>query len=197
MSLWDRTFGPQSIAASSTSQAGLNLQAALAALFPATLSVTAATEAVIPNPENVAIPFICPLRPNEPSLEQTLFNVVASGYITTANSTNVTVKLYSGTSLTVGSDTLLGSSGAIAQNTASAPWALLANLIFDSVSGKLQGSIKFWVNNTMVAEVAVSNVVTGLKNTANPIANFLLSLTSSAAAGGSATLINVNKFSAG
>jgi hypothetical protein len=197
MSLWDRPNGPQTIAASSSSQAGLNTQAALAAILPAQLSVVSSTETVVPNPENTAIALICPLPPNQPSLEQTLFNVVASGYIQTANSTNVTVKLYSGTSLTVGSDTLLGTSGAIAQNTAKAPWALLANLIYDSVSGKLQGSIKFWVNNTLVAEVAISNVITGLSNANNPVASFLLSFTSSAAAGGSASLINVQKFTAG
>lgn len=197
MSLWDRPNGPQTIAASSSAQAGLNVQASLAALFPAILALIATAEVVVPNPENVAIALICPLPPNQPSLEQTLFNVIASGYLTTTNSTNVTLKLYQGTSLTPGSDNLLGTSGAIAQNTASAPWAIKAELLYDSVSGKLTGSIRFLLNNSFVAEVAVSTVVTGISNLKNPVANFLISATSSAAAGGNPTTVVVTKFSAG
>lgn len=197
MSLWDRPNGPQTIAASSSAQAGLNVQAALAAILPATLILTATAEVVVPNPENTAIALVVPLPPNQPSLEQTLFNIVASGYITTTNSTNVTVKLYQGTSLTVGSDNALGTSGAIAQNTASAPWALKAEAIYDSVSGKLTGSVRFLVNNTLVAEAAFTTVVTGISNTKNPVANFLVSFTSSAAAGGTPTTCVVTKFTAG
>jgi len=197
MSLWDRPNGPQTIAASSSAQAGLNVQAALAAILPATLILAATTETVMPNPENTAIALICPLPPNQPSLEQTLFNIVASGYITTTNSTNITIKLYQGTSTTVGSDNLLGSSGAIAQNTASAPFAVKAEMIYDSVSGKLTGSIRFLVNNTFVAEIAVSTVVTGISNSKNPVANFVVSFTSSAASGSNNTTCVLTKFSAG
>jgi len=197
MSLWDRPNGPQTIAASSSAQAGLNVQASLAAILPAILTLAATTETVVPNPENSAIALIVPLPPNQPSLEQTLFNVVATGIVTTTNSTNITIKLYQGTSLTVGSDNLLGSSGAIAVNTTTANWAVKAELLYDSVSGKMTGSIRFLLNNTFVAEIAVSTVVTGISNAKNPVANFVLSFISSAASGSNLTTCQVTKFNAG
>lgn len=197
MGLYDRNQGPVVPAASSVSQTALNVQAAIAGALPALLTLIATAEAVIPSPNNAALPLQATLNPDTAN-EQTLLVLAASGYIQTANATNVTIKLYSGTSLTVGSNTLLGTSGAIAVNTAKCPWALLAHLVYDSVSGKLQGSIKFWLNNTFVAEVAISNVITGISNlTVAGVANFCLTATSSAAAGGSATLVNVQKFSVG
>jgi hypothetical protein len=48
-----------------------------------------------------------------------------------------------------------------------------------------------------VAEVTLSTFVTGMNNTGNPVASFLLSFTSSGAAGGTPTTCNVQKFSVG
>lgn len=189
-------MGPATIAASSSAQAGLNVQAALAANVPAILILTGTSEVVVPHPENSAIAYILPLRPNEGN-EQIPFYIVASGYIKTTNSSTITLKLYSGTSLTPGSNTLLSSSGAITQNTATAPWKMIAEMVYDSVSGKLTGTVEWVVNNNLVAKAAISNVITGIADTANPVANFVLSATSSAAAGANPATIQVKAFTAG
>jgi hypothetical protein len=65
------------------------------------------------------------------------------------------------------------------------------------VSGKLTGKIEFFVNGTIVAAVAVSNTLTGISNSSNPVASFLLSFTSSGAAGGTPTTVSLAKFSVG
>lgn len=195
-SLWDRPNGPQSIAANSAAQAALNVQASLAASQPATLILSAAAEVVVPNPQNATVPFICPLSGNQGN-EQTMIDLVASGIITTGQATNVTMKLYSGVSLTIGSDTLLGSSGAIAVNTTTASFRVHAELLYDSVSGKLTGTFEWLLNNTLVAKAALAAVVTGLKDTNALVASFVLSGTSSAATAPLPTTISVRKFCVG
>jgi hypothetical protein len=194
--LYDRPNGPSTGAIAVANQIPLNQQAAQAGALPATLSLVAATETVMPNPNNTTVPLLITLPPDTPN-EQAILLLVASGYIKTTAAGNITIKLYSGTSLTVGSDTLLGSSGAIAQNSAIAPFWALAHLIYDSVSGKLTGKIEFFVNGTIVAAVAVSNTLTGISNSSNPVASFLLSFTSSGAAGGTPTTVSLAKFSVG
>lgn len=195
-SLWDRPNGPQSIAANSAAQSALNVQAALAASQPATLILSAAAEVVVPNPQNATLPFICPLSGNQGN-EQTMIDLVASGIVNTGQATNVTLKLYSGVSLTIGSDSLLGSSGAIAVNTTTTPWRCHAELIYDSVSGKLHGDVEWLLNNTLVAKAAVSTVVTGLKDTNALVASFVLSAISSAATAPLPTTVTVRKFCVG
>lgn len=193
--LWNRQNGPKSIAASASNQSGLNVQANGAATLPVLQSIGGTTETVIANPQNAAVALVVPLPPNQ--FEQQLFNVVATGYIATGNTTNVTLKLYSGSSLTVGSNVLLGTSGAIAQNTSKAPFFIKAELIYDSVSGKLDGVVQIFVNHTLVASAAISNTITGVNNANDPVANFVLSLTSSAADATHLTTINVQTFTAG
>lgn len=196
MSLWKRAFGPGNGAASVANQTPLNQQAALAGPLPAKQLFVATAEAVILNPENLLTALIASIPPNT-NEEQSLLDLVATGYIQTTSSSNITLKLYSGTSTTPGSNTLLGSSGALAQNTAIEPFALHAQVIYDSVSGKLRGQIEFLIAGVRVATVALSNVVTGLNNVNNPVANFLLSFQTSGAAPGTITTINVQNFSVG
>lgn len=196
MGIYDRPQGPVVPAANSANQPALNIQAAIAAQLPAQLVLTAVAETVVPSPNAATQALIIQLNPDTAN-EQAILVLAASGYVKTTAAGTITIKLYSGTSLTVGSDTLLGSSGAITQNSATAPFMLIAHLVYDSVSGKLQGSIRFVVNNTLVAEAAVSTVVTGINNANNPVASFLLSVTSSGAAGGTPTTVNVAKFSVG
>ena len=131
---------------------------------------------MILNPASSTLPLQLQIPPSGP-LEQRPFDVVASGYLNIGTSSTFTLKFYSGTSTTVGSDTLLSSSGAITGFAGKAPFYMRATLIYDSVSGKLQGSVKFMINNTLVAEAAVSNVVTGVNNNNLPVLNFLLSCT--------------------
>ena len=151
--------------------------AANASGFPVQQTLLTTAETVIGNPASpTTLALICPIPPGG-VLEADPFDVVASGFLNIGTSSTVNIKLYSGTSLTPGSDTLLGASGAITAFAGKAPWYAKATLIYDSTSGKLQGSIKFMVNNTLVAEAAVSNVVTGLSSVNNPIANFVISFT--------------------
>jgi hypothetical protein len=171
-----RLYGPSSAPAIPGGVVTANTPATNAAPLPANVTILNTTETVITSPANPGQPLVLNIPPGGP-LEQRRFELYASGYIFTGTSSTVTIKLYSGTSATVGSDTLLGSSGAITAFAGKAPWYASANLIYDSVSGKLQGSIKFLVNNTLVSEVAVSNVVTGISNTNNPVASFVISVT--------------------
>lgn len=150
--------------------------------------------------------------PPDTGIEQTPFDLWASGIVTTGTTTNITIKVYEG--LAIVSGNLLGSSGAIAQNGTTGArvtraWFAHARLIFDSVSGELAGTIDFYVNRAIVASVTVSNFVNGpWLNVGNPSANpptvsllpaFCISFTSSGAtsATNASTFVNVQKFSCG
>jgi hypothetical protein len=132
--------------------------------------------------------------PTNSALEQKRFQVLATGELTTGASSTVTLKLYASVGATVFPTTppaggLLGSSGAVTQNTAKAGFWIDALLTFDSISGTLTGNIGFFVNNTLVATVAVSNVLTGINNNpsgnpigaANPVLRFAMTAQFSAA----------------
>jgi hypothetical protein len=197
MGLFDRPQGPAAPAASSTTQPALNTQAAATVgPLPAQLVLNSSAEAIVANPLNAAIALTVALPPNTQN-EQSELILAASGYIKTTSTTNITAKVYSGTSLTPGSNTSIATSGTVAQNSANAPFMLRVHLVYDSVSGKLGGFFKFLINNTLVAEGALSNVVTALTNTGNPVATFCLSFTSSGADGTHLTTINVARFSVG
>lgn len=161
--------------------------------LPALQNLATTAETLIVNPAQTSLALSCAIPPNT-NLEQIPFDFNWSGYITTNSTTNLTLKVYSGTST---SGTLLGSSGTVAQNSASAPFWVQAKMIFDSVSGKLCGVIKFVVNNTIVAEVHLSNVVTGISNSNDPVVQFCVSLTSSGADGTHLTTINTQNLSCG
>lgn len=212
--LSDRPWSPVVANGTTTasSQSGLNTVAQAIGPLPATLNLTSNAETLIPNPGLATIPLSVAVHPDTP-LEQTVFHLYASGIATTGTTTNLTFKLYSGTSATIGNNTLLGSSGAIAQNgttgaRVTAAWFCVAELIYDSVSGTLAGTVKFYVNKTAVAAVTLSNFPTGFLNVGNPSANpptvsnlpaFTLTATSSGAttAPNAGTLITVTKFSVG
>lgn len=148
--------------------------------LPASQTITGIVETVIANPGIPNTPLIVTIPSGSP-LEAQRFEVYASGTLNIGTSAAPTIKLYSGTSSTVGQDVLLASSGAITAFTGKTDWWLSANLIFDSVNGVLTGTAKFFANNTLVAEVAITNKPTGLSNSKNPVANFLLSVTFSVA----------------
>lgn len=163
------------------------------AALPASQTVTTTTETVITaSTQPSTQPLVLSIPPGGP-LEQRPFDVLASGEIATGASSTVNLKLYSGTSTTVGSDTLLGASGAVAAFNGKTNWYAKATLLYDSISGKLTGTIKFLINNTLVAEAAISNVITGISNAANPVANFVLSVTFGTA--NAANSITVQDFS--
>jgi len=147
------------------------------ASLPATQSITGTSETVIADPaiQGGGTALILSIPPGGPC-EQEPFEISASGIVNTGASSTVTIKLYSGTSLTPGSNTLLKSSGAITAFTGKSNWWIKARLLYDTTSGELNGTVQFMVNNNLVAEAAVTNVVTGISNTANPVASFVVSV---------------------
>jgi hypothetical protein len=209
MALSDRPYGPTSGAASVANQIPLNQQATqtqtLAGVLPVQFTLAAATETIAPSAPNAAVPLSIQIPPDT-QIEQTPFDLWASGVIETTASGNIIIKVYEGSSETIGSNTLLGTSGAIAQATATASWYAHATLIFNSVNGVLSGKIEFYVNKAIVAAVTLSNFPSGFLNQGNPSANpptvsnlpsFTLTFTSSGATAGTLTTVNVQKYSAG
>jgi hypothetical protein len=209
MALSDRPYGPNSGAASVANQIPLNQQATqtqtLSGPIPVQFNLSAATQTIAPSAPNPAVPLLVSIPPDT-QLEQTPFDLWSSGYIQTRAAGTMTIDVYEGTSETIASNTLLGSSGAITQNTAIASWWAHARLQFDSVSGALVGDIEFYVNKIKVAGVTLSNFPTGFLNQGNPSANpptvanlpsFALTFASSGATGPLPTTVNIQKFSVG
>ena len=163
---------------------------ALAAILPALQTILGTTETVIADPGILTNALIVAIEPGGPC-EQEEFQLLASGYFNLGTSSTVTLRLYSGTSLTPGSNTLLKSSGASSAFSGKAPWKLKAILLYDSVSGQLTGTVEFLINNVVVAAAAVTNVVTGVNNANNPVLSFVISVQFSTAG---TQVINVKDF---
>lgn len=173
----------------------LNTQGGIAAAMPANQIVAGTTETVIVNPSLPTAPLLLSIPPNSP-LDGKQFELLASGWLNHGASLTATINLYSGSSLTVGSDTLLKSSGASGAFSGKANWFLKAKLIFDSTSGKLTGTVQVVLNNViLLAEAVLANVPTGLSNTNSTgaaVINFLLSITFGT--GNAANQISVQEF---
>lgn len=203
MSLWDRPYGPTSGGASVANQSPINVPAALAGPLPALQSIVSTAETLILNPENLATALVCQIEPNT-QIEQTLFDVVMSGYIKTTASGTITLTLYEGSAIV--SSNLLKASSAVTQNSATSSFLIHAQLQFDSVSGVLVGAVEFYINRTIVAKATLANFVGTFLNQGNPSANpptvanlplFCATITSSGATSGTPTTINVPKFNCG
>ena len=143
------------------------------------------------------VPTFLPLTLTIPSgsvLEQQEWSGSASGFTTIGAAMNLTAKLYSGTSATPGSNTLLATSGAVAIAGASSfPFLIsIEKAIYDSVSGKLNGVVEMLIGGTLVARALFSTVVTGINNANNPVLNLCVSFTFSVA--NVANKVNVQTF---
>lgn len=115
------------------------------------------------------------------------FKVRCGGRATTGAATNVTIKLYYGTSATIGSNSVIFSSGAVAVNTTSVNWWLEADVAFDATALILQGLGKGAVNATAVAQAATT-AVSSL--TASGECGFTVTATLSASNAGSLTKLD-------
>ena len=208
--LSNRPNGPV-IPANNTPPNTINVQATLVpGPLPATLTLVSSTETLVANPNNTSIPLSVALQPDT-NLEQGVFDLWGSGIITTGTTTNITIKLYEGTTITSGN--VLGTTSTVAQNgTTSARstmgWFVHLVGILNSVSGALEGTVEFYLAETLVAKATLSHFLTGFLNQGNPSANpptvaalptFSLSFTSSGAtsAAGASTVVNVQQFSCG
>lgn len=197
MPLLQRPYGPNPGNPSGLNAFAQNTQAAQAkAVLPAQLAVVATAEQVVPNPLNITLP-LCVQTPPQAGCEQIPLDLNVSGYIKTTSSGSVTLKVYSGSSLTVGSNTLLGTTGAQTQNTLTSPFWIKGKLLYDSVSGKLVGTISAYVNGVLIAEATLSNFITGVNDANNPVLSVVLTITASGAASGTPVTLNIQNFSIG
>lgn len=181
-----RQYGP-SIATPSPASGvpALNVQAATGIVpLPATLTTgTSTAETLIPNPATPTKPLLVQI-PASSNLEQRVWEFEGSGYMISGGTTNVTLKTYAalGTATLSTSSTALGSSGAVAMPTSGgkSPFWIHGKAIYDSISGKLTGTIDYLINNTVVASAAFGAVLTGISDTANPVLSLGFSITFSA-----------------
>lgn len=149
-------------------------------------NVNAASNAaqVFPDQQNPTSPVFIQI-PGSGRFEQKRFKVRASGFATSAGATTTfQPTLYAGSSLTAGSNTILGAATATVINTTSAPWWIELQAIFDSISGKLQGTFSAMINNSMIAAAALANVVTGLSAQTEPVLTICCGITFSVANAG-------------
>ena len=193
-SLWVPKYSALTGAAQSAYQTGLNVQAQGNVVLPTTFAVSSATETVIPNPQNTSAALIAPLPPNQPQNANTPLDFIVSGEIQTTASGTVELKLYSGTSTTVGNDTKIADSGAVTQNTLTVPFEFHVHLVLGATSGKIGGWFEGFINNTLITRTALNSVLSGLSNAANPVINVLPSITSSGATSGTPTTITLTQY---
>ena len=197
MGFFDRPNGPSTGAAKSASASALNTQANQVATLPASFLGVSSAEAKVLNPANSALAFSVALPPDQVN-EQTDIVLEVCGYIKTLAAGTLALGLYGDAAITATSGNLLHkTASAVTQNTATAPFSLRAIMRYDSVSGKLTGECKMSINNTLDAEAAFSNVLTGISNANDPVAQFSLSLTSSGATATYPTTLVINRFSVG
>lgn len=173
---------------------------------PAQLTGTVTTAQIFALLSNSLAPAILGV-PGKLRVEGKRFSVRAEGYFTTPGAaTTVKPSLVGGlivpgtNPLTIGSWTTIAPGTAVAgPNNGSALWWLQADLITDSVSGLMQGSVGQMVNNTLTAAAAVAAVLTGLNGTnqtigskppADPVAVLAIALTFSAAGANIGNLSN-------
>lgn len=202
MSLNQRPYGPGPGSQTGLSAQNINVQAVQAAVLPASvLGGVGTTETVVLNPALAATAPAGPQAliaslPNTTNLEQIPWDICASGNcVVNALTTTLTIKLYSGISTTVGSDTLLKTSGAITPTHLSFPWLMIGKAIYDSTSGNMQGTCKFLIDNQVVAESAWAATIGSVLGSNTPVCNFVLSATFGAA--NAANTFNVAAFSIG
>jgi hypothetical protein len=115
-------------------------------------------------------------------LEQKRFKVRASGDLTTAGAFTAFPSLFGAlvqpaNPFTPASWSLLAAGTAAAVGTTSCGWLIEAELLFDSLSGKLQGEFETNVNNIFVAKAAISNPLTAVIGANEPVMVFAVGLT--------------------
>jgi hypothetical protein len=128
--------------------------------------------------------------PGGSKLDGKPIRLVATGKFTAGTTTNLTIKLFAGSSLTVASNTSIATSGAIAVNTAGTKCNFRLEFagVADSTSNTLQGIFYGHVNGTSVAQTIHSAAVT-VDPSANTSYPFVVSATCSASSAGNAVTL--------
>lgn len=108
----------------------------------------------------VTTPLIC-YYPGSSKLTAKMFKITAAGRCIAGTGTpNWTVSIYHGTSATIGSNTKIATTGAVAQSTTQGNWFLVAECWWDSSSQRILGLTKGAVYATAVAQVINTGVIT-------------------------------------
>lgn len=121
------------------------------------------------------------------------FLVRAGGRLGTGVSSNVTVKLYWGSSSTIASNTQIATTGAVAVGTASGTWNLNTQLTWDVASKQIQGKFDGHLYGTAVDTTVLSNTV-GTVNLATESTSNGLTLTGQFSAGNASNTLYVDWF---
>lgn len=143
------------------------------------------------------VPAVIPV-PGSAVLESLPFIVRATGWVIGGTTTNVTVTLFAGTSLTPGSNTVLAVSTARAVNSASAQWRIeakfnlsnlnvattFANNAPSNTPGTLEGCFEAEINKLYDAWATLTNPLTGLNTQIEPVFNLCVGITFSASNAG-------------
>jgi hypothetical protein len=152
----NRLYGPAGTPGAAGSVALNTSGVAALPPLPAVQTILNTVETVILNPALTGVALILPI-PQNGALPGQRFEVYASGYLNNGTNSTVTLRLYSGTSTTPGSNTLMSSSGATAAIATKVDWWVAASLIYSPTSGKISGTAKWIINNVIVAETAITN----------------------------------------
>lgn len=162
---------------------------------PVQVNNTAITTAqIFPTVTGGSLALVLPI-PGSSRLESDPIEVVASGWATVGGTTpNLNVTLYSGTSLTPGSDTILGALGSAQTVTTSASydWIIRAILFGSTKTGKIQGSFTVEIDNTFTAWASFSNQLTSQSFITEPSLSLVVGITFGVA--NAANVAQLNRF---
>jgi hypothetical protein len=108
------------------------------------------------------------------------YKVHAFGSVTGGTTTNFTAVLYSGTSATLGSNTAIETTGAVAVNSISSNWFIEADICVDAVSNEMHGLGRTNLDDTVTAEASLTNSPTSIDIDSDTEYGFVVSWTFSA-----------------
>ena len=96
------------------------------------------------------------------------FKVLAVGRTATGTTSNVTIKMYFGTSNTIGSNTAIATTGAVSLATAKSPWQIEVVGCYDADSKIIDGYYSTSLNGTRTGQTIITNAVTAVDPTTQP-----------------------------
>lgn len=109
--------------------------------------------------------------------KMSLIRITAAGRVTGGTTTNWTMQLQYGTSATPSSNTDIESGAAVAVNSVSGQWCLIAHLMIDNTSGKIDGFAHHIISGSTVTYTAVAkadNTITGVVPDGSATLGFVL-----------------------
>lgn len=152
------------------------------------------TAQIFPSPVTPTSAFVLPVDGGG-KLESKLFYAQATGWATVGGvSPTLNVTMFAGTSLTPGSNTILGAAGAGQSVTtgASYDWAIVLEALGSTKSGRLVGNFQIIIDGNYVIKTTLSNIVTALNFGTDPVLNLCVGVTFGVA--NAANIAQLNRF---